>query len=276
MVSTMPPLPENIGIADSNASPSQKETLSELMVRLTRNHGSTGLTPRLVECRANESRESHDSTSSGGNSRGSSHSEVTVVKSTMNLNTSKWAREVPTTSLTTTNFAAKSAKVKSYFPNAKGSNIQLMPRDSKTRTTITQINADPGFGLLMANAPAAAATSESVSTAADTLVADSIALTESAVELPLSSASQAAVPNTRESSVVDAKTGAASRSTRYSQDNRSNLGGPIFTSEPRVRVINQRRPLGQSTAPRTVQRGGESLREKQDDQGGSDSEESEL
>jgi hypothetical protein len=91
----------------------------------------------------------------------------------------------------------------------------------------------------------------------------------------LSSASQAAVPNTRESSVVDAKSGLASRSTRYSQDNRSNLGVLTITSEPRVRVINQRMPLGQSPVPRTVQRG-ESLPEKQDDQGGSDSEESEL
>jgi hypothetical protein len=193
----------------------------------------------------------------------------------MNLNTSKWAREVPTTSSTTTNFSAKSAKAKSHFPSAKGSNIQLMPRDSKLRTPVTQINAGPGFGLLVANAPAAAATSDSVSTAADTSVANSIALTENTVELPLSFASQAAVPNTRESSVVDAETGLASRSTRYSQDNRSNPEVRTITSEPRVRVINQRMPLGQSSVPRAVQRG-ESLPEKEDDRGGSDSEESEL
>jgi hypothetical protein len=278
-VPTRPTLSENFGLADSSQSPTQKETLSELMVRLTKSTGSTGLTPRLVDCRANESCESRDSASCAGNSRESSRSAFTALKPAMNLNTSKWAAEVPAISSTTKIFTAKSAKAKSNVPSVQGSNTQPTQRDGEIRTTITRTNTGPGFALLVADAVAAAGSSKSSSTNADTSVASSMALTGNAVEPPLSSASQAAIPNTCKSltaSVADAKTAAVYPSTRHSLGIRSNPARPIITSEPRVRVINQRKPLSQGFALETVRRGGESLQERRDDQDGSDSEGLEL
>jgi hypothetical protein len=209
--------------------------------------------------------------------------EVTAVKSAMDLNTSKWAAEVPTISSTAKGFTAKSAKTKSIDQSAKGSNTQLIPRDGKTRTTKRRTYAGPGFALLVADAAAAAAaaatSSESASTNADPSVANLVALTGGAVEPPLLPVSQAATPNTPASltaSVVNAQPRAASRFTIHSLGHGSNTAGPMITPEPRVRVINQRRPLGQSAARGTVHSGGESFRERQDDQDDSDSEELDL
>ena len=211
--------PEYVNLAWSSQPPPLQESFEERMVRLINSQGSTGMTKFAG---GGATAESRDSLSSTKHTRGSSRSQSTLSKLGTNLGISKWAAEDAATYSTTAMCSPKLTSLSHRVPNFKQSDNSVQHPEAKIMTEIqgTPPGSRPALSLAELAAQPAASTSQEITRSATT------------------------------NAVV-----ATGPSGHTGPTTQSMAPGRNMTSEPRIRVVNQARVLGESKRPAVAQRG---------------------
>jgi hypothetical protein len=217
--SVRPTSSENVNLAGSSQPPPLQENFEERMVRLMNSQGSTGMRKFTGDGATNESR---DSISSAKHTRGSSRSQSTLGKLSANLGISKWAAGDAATYSTTAVCSPKLTSLSRRVPNFKQSDISLQHLEGRIMTETQGTPPGPRPALSLAEV-----------------------------------AAQPAAPSSQEitRSMTTNPVVATGPSRHPSPTNQSMSPSRNMTSEPRIRVVNKARALGESKRPAVAQRG---------------------